>query len=133
MLSYQKICLYLHFKSAMKIFYGSQTSIDMKNKTLTKIALHYRAVFLDIRREDIDMQSEASMPAMAFLARLKENGFCVSEELLHALNAVSIVYSSGISLWKSIVKPLHSIAEIPFPGFCCYLPYSSEFLTVPYL
>ena len=58
--------------------------------TLTKVALRYRAVFLDISREDIDMRSEASVPVMAFVARLKENGFCVSEELLHALNAVSV-------------------------------------------
>ena len=62
----------------------------MKNNTLTKVALRYRALFLDIRREDINMQSEATLAATAFLARLKENGFCVSEELLHALNAVSI-------------------------------------------
>lgn len=62
----------------------------MNNKTLTKVALRYRAVFLDIKREDIYMQSEVTMPVTAFLARLKENGFCVSEELLHALNAVSI-------------------------------------------
>ena len=61
----------------------------MNNNTLTKVALRYRAVFLDINREDINMKSEASAPAMAFIARLKENGFCVSEELLHALNAVS--------------------------------------------
>ena len=33
------------------------------------------------------MKSEASVPVMAFVTRLKENGFCVSEELLHALNA----------------------------------------------
>lgn len=59
------------------------------NKTLTKVALRYRAVFLDINREDINMNSEATVPVMAFIARLKENGFCVSEELLHALNAVS--------------------------------------------
>ena len=61
----------------------------MNNNTLTKVALRYRAVFLDINREDIDLKSEASAPVMAFIARLKENGFCVSEELLHALNAVS--------------------------------------------
>ena len=61
----------------------------MNNNTLTKVALRYRAVFLDINREDINMKSEASAPAMAFIARLKENGFCVSEELLHALNAVT--------------------------------------------
>ena len=61
----------------------------MNNKTLTNVALRYRAVFLDISREDINMRSEASVPVMAFTRRLKENGFCVSEELLHALNAVS--------------------------------------------
>lgn len=61
----------------------------MNNKTLTNVALRYRAVFLDINREDINMRSEASVPVMAFTRRLKENGFCVSEELLHALYAVS--------------------------------------------
>ena len=60
----------------------------MNSNNLTKVALRYRAVFLDIHREDINMQSEATVPVMAFIARLKENGFCVSEELLHALNAV---------------------------------------------
>lgn len=59
----------------------------MNNKTLTRVALRYRAVFFDINRENINMKSEASVPVMAFVARLKENGFCVSEELLHALNA----------------------------------------------
>ena len=49
--------------------------------------MRYRAVFLDINRENINMKSEASVPVMAFVTRLKENGFCVSEELLHALNA----------------------------------------------
>ena len=62
----------------------------MNNKTLINVALRYRAVFLDINREDINMKSEASVPVMAFIARLKENGFCVSEELLHALNAVPV-------------------------------------------
>ena len=61
----------------------------MNNKILTRVALRYRAVFLDINREDINMKSEVSVPVMAFTKRLKENGFCVSEELLHALNAVS--------------------------------------------
>ena len=59
------------------------------NKTLTKVALRYRAVFLDINREDINMNSETTAPVMALVARLKENGFCVSEELLHALHATS--------------------------------------------
>lgn len=59
------------------------------NKTLTKVALRYRAVFLDINQEEINQNSETTAPVMAFVARLKENGFCVSEELLHALNVVS--------------------------------------------
>ncbi len=62
----------------------------MNNDTLTRVALRYRAMFLNIDREDINMNSEASVPVLAFVARLKENGFCVSEELLHALNAVSV-------------------------------------------
>ena len=62
----------------------------MNNEILTKVALRYRAVFLDIKREDINMRSEASAPVIAFTKRLKETGFCVSEELLHALNAVSV-------------------------------------------
>lgn len=61
----------------------------MNNKNLTNVALRYRAVFLDINREDINMRSEVSVPVVAFIRRLKENCFCVSEELLHALNAVS--------------------------------------------
>lgn len=60
------------------------------NKNLTKVALRYRAVFLDVNRKDINMNSEARVPVMALVARLKENGFSVSEELLHALNAVSV-------------------------------------------
>lgn len=87
----------------------------MNNKTLTNVALRYRAVFLDINRKDINMASEASVPVLAFVARLKENGFCVSEELLHALNAVSadrlaeitecINDVMGVNLnWASLVK-----------------------------
>ena len=59
------------------------------NKTLTKVALRYRAIYLDVNREEINMSSEATAPVMAFVARLKENGFSVSEELLHVLNSVS--------------------------------------------
>ena len=62
----------------------------MDNRILTKVALRYRAVFLNINREDINMRSEASVPVLAFVRRLSENGFCVSEELLHALRAVSV-------------------------------------------
>ena len=70
----------------------------MINNTLTKVALRYRALFLDIRRENIDMHSVATAPVMAFTARLKENGFSLSEELLHALNAVSADTLAEITL-----------------------------------
>lgn len=87
----------------------------MMNNILTKIALRYRALYLDIRREDINKTSATTVPVMAFVARLKENGFCVSEELLHALNAVSadalaeitrcIEEVMGVNLnWAALVK-----------------------------
>ena len=87
----------------------------MNNEIFTRVALRYRAVFLDINREDINMRSEASVPVLAFTKRLKENGFCVSEELLHALNAVPadrlaeitecINDVMGVKLnWASLVK-----------------------------
>ena len=69
----------------------------MNKKSLTNVALRYRAVFLDINRKDINMASEASVPVLAFVARLKENGFCVSEELLHALNAVPVDHLAEIT------------------------------------
>ena len=70
----------------------------MNNKNLAKVALRYRAIFLDVDRNNIDLQSVASAPVVAFVARLKENGYCVSEELLHALNAVSADQLAEITL-----------------------------------
>lgn len=71
----------------------------MDNKSLIKVALRYRAVFLNVNRDGIgsaenassgsDMRAEATAPVLAFISQLAENGFCVSEELLHALNVVS--------------------------------------------
>lgn len=62
----------------------------MNNSVLTTVALRYHAVFLNIDRDRIDMDSMATAPVMAFNERLRETGFCVSEELLHALNSVSV-------------------------------------------
>lgn len=84
-------------------------------KKLTKVALRYRALFLGIDREDIDITSEVTVPASAFVAQLRENGFCVSEELLHALNEASadtlaeltdcVNDVMGVNLnWASLVK-----------------------------
>lgn len=58
-------------------------------QTLTSLALRYRALYLDIQREDIDMHSTISAPVMAFLERMSELGYSVDEELLHALGLVS--------------------------------------------
>ena len=58
----------------------------MKNQKLTKIALRYRALYLDMNRKDIDMSSEATVTVLAFAARLKENGYTLSEELVRALS-----------------------------------------------
>lgn len=59
----------------------------MKNQKLTRVALRYHALYLDIDREEIDMSSEVTIPVLAFTARLKENGFTLSEELIRALNS----------------------------------------------
>ena len=61
----------------------------MDKKTLTNVALRHRAVFLDLNREDINMTSEITVPVAALIKLLNENGFSVSEELLHAMNTVS--------------------------------------------
>lgn len=62
----------------------------MKNQKLTRVALRYRALYLDMNREDIDTSSEVTVPVLAFTARLKENGFTLSEELIRALNGAKI-------------------------------------------
>ena len=59
----------------------------MKNQKLTRVALRYHALYLDIDREEIDMSSEVTVPVLGFTARLKENGFTLSEELVRALNS----------------------------------------------
>ena len=59
----------------------------MKNQKLTRVALRYHALYLDIDKKEIDMSSEVTIPVLAFTARLKENGFTLSEELVRALNS----------------------------------------------
>ncbi len=58
------------------------------NNSLLRVSLRLKAIYLDVDRETIDMQSVIQPSVMAFVGRLRNNGFCVSEELLHALNAV---------------------------------------------
>lgn len=61
----------------------------MIDKPLVRVALRHKAIYLDVERNGIDMNSSVSLSVMAFMEPLRENGFCVSEKLLHALNAVS--------------------------------------------
>ena len=64
---------------------------------MISVALRYKAIYLDVNTHDIDMQSEATAPVMAFVERLAENGYCVSEQLLHALNGVSATLLAEIT------------------------------------
>ena len=59
---------------------------NMNNNILRKVALRYQAVYLPVEKADIPAVFEPTVPVMAFVARLKENGYCLSEELLHALS-----------------------------------------------
>lgn len=58
------------------------------NNTLTRVALRHHALFLDILPGTVGRTSAVTAPVLAFVARLNENGFCVSEPLLRALGAV---------------------------------------------
>ena len=60
----------------------------MNEPVLQKVALRYRAIFLPVERDGLDGTFTPSVPLMAFVKRLKENGYSVSEELLHALSKV---------------------------------------------
>lgn len=87
----------------------------MNGKTLVKVALRYKAMYLGIRKEDINMCSKITPAVYSLLERLKENGYCVSEELLHGLGMVSaeeladivtgIEEVMGVKLnWSPLVK-----------------------------
>ena len=60
----------------------------MDNKVLQRVALRYRAIFLSVENQSVTDEYQPTVPLMAFIAKLKENGYSVSEELLHALAKV---------------------------------------------
>lgn len=62
----------------------------MDDENLLKVALRYKALYLDIEKEDFDMSSKMTPAVYSLTERLKENGFCLSEELLHALDEVPV-------------------------------------------
>ena len=87
----------------------------MNEQVLQKVALRYRAIFLPVEHDGLTGPYEPTVPLMAFAERLKENGYSVSEELLHALAKVPaktlgeitqlINETFGIDLnWMPLVK-----------------------------
>ena len=61
----------------------------MNDQNLRKVALRYQAVYLPVEKAEIPTVYEPTIPLMAFVEKLKENGYCLSEELLHALSKAS--------------------------------------------
>lgn len=87
----------------------------MRDKKLLRIALRYRAIYLDIDPKEIDLETKPTPAVLAFVARLRENGFSVNEDLLHALCMVSAKELAGITAviddvmgvklnWATLVK-----------------------------
>ena len=70
----------------------------MKDQNLRKVALRYQAVYLPVERAETPTVYEPTVPLMAFAARLRENGYCLSEELLHALSTAPIQTLADITL-----------------------------------
>ena len=69
---------------------------SMNNEVFLRVALRYRAIFLPVD-DRTDVSYEPTAPVMAFVARLNENGYCVSEELLHALSKVPATQLADIT------------------------------------
>ena len=61
----------------------------MNEQVFQRVALRYRAIFLSVEKAQQTDNYQPTAPVMAFVARLRENGYCVNEELLHALTKVS--------------------------------------------
>lgn len=87
----------------------------MRDKELLRIALRYRAIYLDIDPKEIDLEAKPTPAVLAFVARLRENGFSVNEDLLHALCMVSATELADITAviddvmgvklnWATLVK-----------------------------
>ena len=65
-----------------------QTDDRQTAKRLNRVALRYQALYVNVQPSD---DYEATAEAMAFVRRLRDNGYSVNEQLLHALSAVDAV------------------------------------------
>ena len=61
----------------------------MNEQVFQRVALRYRAIFLSVDKAQLADNYQPTAPVMAFVARLRENGYSVSEALLQALTKVS--------------------------------------------
>lgn len=73
----------------------------MRNEKLTRVALRYHALFIDIERENIDMTSAITPAVVAFVSTLKKRGFYLSEELLRVCNGVNV---NGLRTITSVIN-----------------------------
>lgn len=62
--------------------------MTMNNAVLTKVGIRYKGIYLNVSRDDISMDCNITVPVIAFLSKLNENGFTVSEELLRVLSLI---------------------------------------------
>ena len=83
----------------------------MESNVILRASLYYDAVYLNVKREDIDMSSAVSSHVLMFAFLLKDKGYYLSEELLHALCLVGTKelerISEVISTEKEIELFLH--------------------------
>ncbi len=66
-------------------------------ESLIRVALRYNGLFLNVEKDEIDMRSPVSVEVKAFVSRLNEIGFSISEELLHALNGLTCEMLASIT------------------------------------
>ena len=62
---------------------------------MNKVALRYQAIYLDVK--DIPVEVTPTPSVLAFVARLRERGYTVTEELLRALYSVSATRLADIT------------------------------------
>ena len=87
----------------------------MNEQVFQKVALRYRAIFLSVDKSQLADNYKPTPILLAFVSSLRENGYCMSEELLHALAKVSankladitttVNEALGVNLnWMPLVK-----------------------------